>query len=105
MGLEGVGVFSIYSGFLSWFFSAPKFNGGITTIQDEGFGLIDADADGGLGMISVLPEFFGVSLNCFNDITLLLDCLPLLLILRLELLAEEVPLFSSFAIFTEDIFD
>jgi hypothetical protein len=79
IGFEGVGVFSIYSGFDPLFY-IPIFNGGITTAGVD-IGLLDDPADGGRG-ITPFPEFFGVSFDCLAlDIFLLLGYLPLLLLL------------------------
>jgi hypothetical protein len=106
MGFEGVGVFSNYSGFDPPLF--PMFNGGITTAGVD-FGLLDDPADGGRG-IAILPELFGVSLDCFEFETflLLLDYLLFELELLLELL-DEGALNSSFPlllpVLTDDIFD
>lgn len=106
MGLDGVGVFSIYSGLSYLAPCVPIFKGGITTTEDDGFDLWEEEADGGLG-ISILPEFFGVLLANFFDETFLFDNLPLLLVLRLEVLDEGI-LISSLTMLlaaTDDIFE
>ena len=103
MGFEGVGVFSIKSD-LDPLLYIPMFKGGTTTADDD-LGFFDDAADWGRG-IATLPEFFGVSFDCFElDTFLLLSYLSLLLVLLLELF-EEGGLDSSFAILpTDDIFD